>query len=103
MDIEKLSEFIEERWQFEESNYPPLVGMDEEEKKRFIARHILMHLQKELGKLARVCEPVDHGKPFDTSQFPEILRDLIIESLRLSKVVGVSTADIIASINTLYS
>ena len=105
MTIQELQKFIEESWTFDDSNYTLLKGLTGENRLNFVRRHLMMHLQKEIGDLVRILEPLDHGKPLPQDyqdRITKILRDLQVVTLRLNAFEERGEKELVNSIQELY-
>ncbi len=90
--IWNISHVAEVRFRFEAENYPE-IPQDVEQIKVFAQKHLLLHLSKNLGEIAGAIEPQDHGK-IGSPISPQLVRKLLVNSLRLADVSGVSIYDI---------
>lgn len=89
MELQKLMEVVEANWHFDGEKYPHLPeGLDIEAQQNFILKHILLHQQKTLGKLAEICESVDHGAEMDLIKLGEVAGKMFVNTLRLAMVSG---------------
>lgn len=105
MTIQELQQFIEKSWKFDDENYPLLKGLIGDQRLNFMRRHLMMHLQKEVGDLVRIVEPLDHGKPLPADyqeRIGKILRDLQVITLRINALEGRGKEDLVESIQELY-
>lgn len=105
MTIQELQQFIEKSWAFDANTYPLLGELNGDDRLNFSRRHLMMHLQKEVGDLVRILEPLDHGKPPPEDyrdRIRKILRDLQIVTLRLNALEERGEKDLVESVQELY-
>ncbi|OGD37121.1 hypothetical protein A2850_04960 [Candidatus Azambacteria bacterium RIFCSPHIGHO2_01_FULL_51_74] len=91
MKIETLGNMIdvvEKHWPFDETTYPELHSLSQEQKNLFTLKHILFHQIKAVAKLTEVCEVVDHGKSLDGDKLHVAVRNFFINTLRLTRAAG---------------
>lgn len=91
MDITDLIDMIVKCWPFDAANYPRLAHISGSQHREFAIRHILMHQMKSCGKLAGICEPMEHGLvTIDEAELRLITRKFLVNTLRLAAVVGIT-------------
>lgn len=84
-------------WEFTSENYPELAHLHGEARLKFIRDHLVKHLQKILGKLAELYEPLDHGRslPEDyNDQIRIILGKALATLLQLANIEGLQDFDL---------
>jgi len=104
-DLHALQTFVEANWPFNNKNYPRMPKHKDERQLVFVLNHLAKHLQKEVGKLIRLLEPWDHGKPLPENfekQMADILRDFLVLTLRMNALEGRYAFDLALSIRKLY-
>ena len=94
MSLDDLMETVLRHWSFDANSYPVMVGLSEKDSKVFALRHILMHQNKAVGRLAEVCEPADHGAPLDEEKLRTATRNFLINTLQLASVAGIRAGDL---------
>ena len=95
MDLKRLTEIVVRSWSFNEDTYPDLAGATPSERTLFAMRHILLHVQKDVGKLASVCEAADHrNKEINVYEVPLIVRNFLMNTLRLAEVAKVTPEEL---------
>lgn len=101
VELQELIVRIAKRWPFNKENYPRIPDT-EEGRREFAIGHIQKHLAHESGKLARILEQGEHSFQFDRhlnnpairEDLLSVVRDLLIGTLRLSEVLGISPEEI---------
>jgi hypothetical protein len=93
-DIQRMAA---KRFPFDQEHYPD-IPKDKEKADLFARKHLLVHMNKNLGEIAAAIEPGDHGQegPHIT---PQVLRKLLVNTIRLADMSGVSMQDIQASLD----
>jgi len=88
-------------WQCKPEDYPPLQGSNAAESARFKRTHVMLHLQKALGRLAEGLERQDHGSASGINM-AEIVTKLIGGAMQLAAIDGIPAEDIAAKIRFIY-
>lgn len=100
MTLGGLMDLVAQHWPFDEQSYPGLVQLaGNTEWRMFALRHILMHQQKAAGRLAEVCEPVDHGAPLDEEKLRLVTRNFLINTLRLASAAGMTAEGLTTAVH----
>ncbi len=94
---------IAENWQFTDFSYPAFRGLEEPERTERALGHVLLHLQKEVGKLAKVQERMDHGGGRDTRAEEEAVRDLVVCILRYAELRSYYGGSIMLMITEMFA
>jgi hypothetical protein len=94
--MEELLSLVKTNWTFDEENYSRLQSDQKEDRvMNYAVNHILKHEAKTLGLLATFCEESDHtGKPIDREQLVIITRRMLIHTLSLAGLLGLSSEDL---------
>lgn len=94
--MEELLKLVEANWRFDGNNYRRLAAdMSEEEVSHFAVNHILKESGVVHGLLSSVCEESDHsGKQLNHEQLIIITRKMLVNTLRLAGVLGLSADDL---------
>src|SRR3989344_4730451 len=90
MNLEELYSTTQTKFSFDEKNYPPLSLIQGSEQDAFVLRHILIHQQKVLGKIASVVESMDHGDTLDKEFLISQSVKLFTNILQFAGKAGVS-------------
>ena len=93
---------IRKHFVFDEENYPELLGKSENERLAFALRHVAIHCAKTTGKIATVSEAADHGEAIDAAGLKTDCGKMLINTLRLADLVGLSGNDLEAIIRKIY-
>jgi protein-disulfide isomerase len=99
MALGELMDVVTRHWSFDDHSYPGLAQLSDAQRRAFALRHILMHQQKAAGRLAEVCEPVDHGAPLDEGKLRLATRNFFINTLRLAAAAGMTAEDLTAVVH----
>lgn len=102
MELRELRELVVDKWPFDKTRYPRIGKLNEPEQVLFAVDHILKHFQKELGALAEFSQQLDHSKypgryltpNFARENITPIVRKLLVNTVRLASVVGITDGDI---------
>lgn len=93
--LEEVRAIAADRFTFDRDHYPNLP--EGEQVRLFAQRHLLLHLNKNIGAIAGVVEPGDHGESQGNVSAP-VIGKLIVNALRLADVSGVTMEELQASI-----
>lgn len=97
-DLQALMQHIESVWACDETRYPALKGMNDDQKRNFLVKHSLLHVNKTVGKIAAVCENFDHAneKQDDHATAQQIgAIKLFVNALKLAQEAGLSADDLL--------
>jgi len=98
-DLHGLMRHIAAVWVCDPSRYPALAGTSEEQRKKFLLNHSILHIDKTKGKVAAILEDFDHTGRFTPGADAE-LKELAIKSfvnvLKLAEESGVSAQELLA-------
>jgi hypothetical protein len=85
------------RFPFDDSHYP---DMPAGEKGQFFAqKHLHLHLVKNIGEIAAALEPMDHGRENGSRVSPQVIRKLLVNTLRLADMSGITIESVGASLD----
>lgn len=91
--LEWLSRLVVRHWPFDREEYPHL-PQDTHGAWLFALQHIAAHQAKAVGNIYAVLEPMDHGRPYDYEKMKLALRNLLINTLRLAAIAGISVEEL---------
>lgn len=90
MDFKELLEVVKKSWPFDEKTYPELKNLDEKQRANFAVKHVLLHVQKSAGHIAKACEAADHGEELSLPTLDVHACKLVVNSVRLLGLLDVS-------------
>lgn len=97
-NLQEAMDYVGSRFVFDVTSYPVLQKLNAEERTRFSIQHNLLHMNKQLGRIATHLEDVDHGG----SGNPELLKEAVVKELVnvlcLAKTLGLTVTDLLAAI-----
>lgn len=96
--LSRLMKHISATWVCDETRYPQLAAMSAAERQDFVVKHSLLHLMKTMGKIAAVCEHLDHGEPYahkDAAELEASAVKLFVNVLKLADELGLSADDLV--------
>jgi hypothetical protein len=104
MHLHELIDRLRTTWQFQSDTYPALQGANSKEIDRFKRTHVMLHLQKALGRLAEIEEQVDHGMvaAADRALVVDVLAKFVGGAMQMAAVCGIRPEDLDARIRQLY-
>lgn len=105
MHLAEIVRLVVNHWQWTPQYYPILEKIPEEAHGAFKRHHVLIHLEKQIGKLAAVQENDDHGKTTflnDRGYLVEHLAKLITCTLQLAQTMGITPEELEAYITNFY-
>ena len=88
-DIQSTIDIIAKQYFFDEQAYPLLRGADQSSIYTFALRHLLLHMQKSLGKIATALEAEDHGQDMNVQLLTEGLAKMHLNTLRMAELLSV--------------
>ena len=94
-NLQQTIDYITSRFVFDEASYPLLQKLSVEERLQFSINHSLLHMTKQLGKIATHLEDSDHGGQGNPELLKEALIKQFINVLRLSELIGVSAEELL--------
>jgi hypothetical protein len=96
--INDLIEYIAASYNFSEEKYPALQNLSDEQKQDFAIRHLSFHFSKTAGKIAAVCEGVDHGKGYDLPELKKNIAKAFINTLRLAQLADMGESELLQAV-----
>ncbi len=96
--LKDLSKIVNSTWSLAKKHYDQPIGNTQEQRTNFGVRHVNLHLNKITGQLASVIEECEHSGEFDRAVLVETPRQLIINALKLAKILNVPTDYIVSEI-----
>jgi restriction endonuclease Mrr len=100
--LDRLIEYTAKHFTFDEGTYPELAGASEEQRLKFALRHMAIHFSKTAGKIAGVCDKMDHGKEASMEELKENIPKAFINTIRLAGLIQVMEKDIIRALEEKY-
>ncbi len=96
MDLVDAIRIVTRSWSFSTEEYQALENLDLDERaiSDFAFRHVVLHLCESSGKLAGFVEDMDHGCAFDVSVIPNRIIKMLINTLRLAELHGMTGEDL---------
>ena len=97
-DLQDFMDHIARVWKCDAHRYPELTKMTLEQRKNFLLKHSLLHINKTTGKIAALCEDFDHnGKLMkEELNLSDLSIKMFINALNLAKEVGLSAKDLLS-------
>lgn len=90
MDMLSLQKLVEENWPFTPENYPDMPKRSKRAKMLFTLRHIQSHFVDEVLELGRQLDLAEHGGAIDSRRMRNIMRNILIDTLRWQAATGLS-------------
>jgi len=95
--LQQLTEHIALVWKFVPERYPDLAGESAEQRESFLIKHLLLHLTKNMGEIAALCEEFDHRQRINRRQRLQIATiKMFVSVLKLAEESGLSAADLLS-------
>lgn len=89
MTISEWQTTIARIWPFTSKTYPFFTDDCD------AIRHVVLHQNKDAGRLAAAIEPVDHGHPPDRVLARRAVRNSLVNTLRLCDLLDLSAEDLL--------
>lgn len=106
MDLQALIDLIRNEWPWTEERYPEMARHGEpgsEGRKRFQRQHVLFHLAKEVGELAKLEERNDHGRGSGAhSARKEQIAKMLVSVLQFAMVEGITAENLFDEITRIF-
>ena len=103
MELQELVTTVVKLWPFDAVVYPDLSKLDTPAGRlNFTLKHLLTHLQGEIGELAKLCERSDHTGCIEVTPAAvlPLARNLLVDALRLVDLVGLSGQDLVRALES---
>lgn len=94
MSLQPMIDLIARTYPFDGTVYPSLAQASPSDIRAFAVRHSVLHMSKSLGKIAAFAEEEDHGGVGDVALLREATVKMLINTLRLAEVLGMTAEDI---------
>lgn len=94
MNLQEIQIATEKAWPFDETSYPSLAHLSVVDKQTFALKHVLIHLAKAVGHVARAVEPLDHGEELDKDAMRIALRKVIVDAVQSADVAGITPKEL---------
>jgi len=104
-DLQKVMNLIGSKYVFNKTNYPNMDDTDRGPKLMFALQHSLLHMQKQLGVFATICEKYDHtGERThqDQVKVEEAALKMFINTLKLAEELGYSAEGLLEEVEKFY-
>lgn len=101
--MENLKTYLDKlpnRWVWDEDNYPSLARIAPEDRDAFRRKHVLMHLMKQVGKLAEADEKRDHTKASvldddeGRREIVKLLGKTMLNCLQYAEIQGITAEEL---------
>lgn len=89
--IDNAKRRVAEYWPFNRDNYPQLQST-----RPAAIRHVILHFNKDVGRMATAIEPADHGKMVDYTLLRRSTRNALVNALRLCDLLEVEPSQLLA-------
>lgn len=96
MDMVSLQKLVEENCPFTLENYPDMPKHSERAEMLFMLRHIQSHFVDEVLELGRQLDLAEHGGAIDSRRMRNIMRNMLINTLRWHAATGLSADQAVA-------
>jgi hypothetical protein len=103
LSLNDLTTVIVSNYRFDSQTYPLINEESAEETLQFALKHVILHYSKSIGQLATISEKADHSGTIDVEDVKAIVPKLLINTLRLSALIGLADVDLVSSIEARYS
>ena len=96
MDLIDAIRIVSRTWKFTGEEYPDLENTSQDKgfARKFAFRHVVFHLCESSGKLAGIVEDMDHGTAVDVRVIPDRIVKMLINTLRLADLHGMTGEDL---------
>lgn len=97
--IDELLSYIKVHWHCDETKYPLMQQMSDEQKLMFVINHLVLHMSKSVGKIAAECENFDHGNDFYRVNRPELnilAAKMLINVIQFAQTLDMTSESLIA-------
>ncbi len=104
-DLQEIMDLIGQKYVFNKENYPNMDDSDCGPKLMFAIQHSNLHMQKQLGVLATVCEEYDHTgvrTSQDQAKVEGAALKLLINTLKLAQELGYSAETLLEDVEKFY-
>lgn len=105
MHLAEIKDLVIKHWPWTPKSYPILGKMRKTAREAFKRQHLLLHLGKQLGKLAAVQEYDDHGNATFLNNrvyLIEHLAKMLTTLLHLAHVMGITAEELEKYIHDFY-
>lgn len=103
--LQDIMNLIDSQYVFNEENYPALKNIGGNEITMFAIQHSLLHMQKDLGKIATACEAYDHTRILNHKTLTEIESatvNTLINTLKLASLLGFSAEGLLEEVEKKF-
>ncbi len=94
-DLQHMIDAIAEKYTFTAEHYPDLAAKSKQEVFLFAVRHNVLHMGKSLGKISAFSEDTDHGEGGDRAHLEEATVKMLINTLRLAELQGLTAKKLV--------
>lgn len=102
--FQEVVAYIGNNWHCDETKYPVMEKMSDEQRLMFVINHLVLHMSKSVGKIAAQCESFDHGNDIyrvNRDELELLAAKMVINVLQFSHVLGMDGEKIIQAVHNI--